>query len=262
MTNSLPVFCSVVLILSAGGVRGAPFVVNSAGTKIEGSAIQSAADGTVHLTTLQGQTLTFRPGAYRQACADKPKELGLVEAMVKRGELSGAAEILRQVKTKYLFLGWDIQAARMLARVELAQENFMAAAAEYEALFAVRPQLKTVPAERSNYMQALLGSGRLKEVSVMADEDIASGPREAAARAQVVRGDLKAASKQYEEALLDYLRTALLFREQTAVLPEATYKTAVALKKMNDPRAAEYFQKVTKEFPDSEFAERVRKEGE
>ena len=93
----------------------------------------------------------------------------------------------------------------------------------------------------------------------MIGEDIESGSREAAARAQVVRGDMKMKGGQVEEALLDYLRTTILFRAQTAVLPEATYKTAVALKNLNDPRAAEYFKKVIDEFPKSEFAELAKK---
>ena len=255
MNNPFKSALSAVIFLSAVSVQAAPFVINSAGTQINGAAIQSAADGTVLLTTVNGQTLTFRPGAYRQAFADKPKEMFQVEAMAKGGDLTGAAAILRRVKEQYAFLGWDQRASQMLARVELAQKQFAAAATEYEALFAAQPQLKKIPAERANYMQALLGAGRIKETSALIDEDIASGSREAAARAQIVRGDMKAAAGQYEEALLDYLRTSLLFTEQTAVLPEATYKTAVALKKLNDPRATEYFQKVIKEFPDSEFAE-------
>jgi tetratricopeptide (TPR) repeat protein len=251
---------SAVLFLLAGGVQSAPIVINSAGTKIEGTTIQSAADGTVLLTTAEGQTMTFRPGTYRQAFTDKPKEMVQVEAMAKSGDLAGATALLRRVKEQYRFLGWDQRAALMLARVELARKNFAASAAEYEALFAVQPQFKTVPAERANYMQALLGSGRIKETAALVDEDIASGSREAAARAQVVRGDMKAAGGQYEEALLDYLRTAILFREQISVLPEATYKTAVALRKLNDPRAAEYFQKVMIEFPESEFAGKAKGE--
>ena len=244
-----------VLILLFGTVQAAPFVINSAGARIEGAVIQSSPDGTILLTTLTGQTLTFRPGTYRQAFADKPKEMVQVEAMAKRGDLAGASAILHHVKEQYAFLGWDLRAAQMLARVELAQKNFPAALVEYEALFAAQPQLKKIPAERANYMQALLGAGRIKETALLIDEDIASGSREAAARAQIVRGDMKAATGQYEEALLDYLRTSLLFTEQTAVLPEATYKTAVALKQLNDPRAAETFQKVIKEFPDSVYAE-------
>lgn len=243
-----------VLIFLSGSVRAAPFVVNSAGQQVNGTSIQSAADGTLLLTTPNGQTLTFRAGTYRQAFADKPPEMVQVESLAKSGDLAGSAALLRRVKEQYKFLGWDLRASQMLARVELAQKNFDAAVSEYEALFAAQPQLKKIPAERANYMQALLGAGRGKEAAVLIDEDIATGSREAAARAQVVRGDMKAAAGQYEEALLDYLRTALLFREQKDVLPEATYKTAAALKKLNDPRAAEYFQKVTREFPDSEFA--------
>jgi tetratricopeptide (TPR) repeat protein len=260
MNNPFKSALSAVVFLSAVSVQAAPFVINSAGTQIDGAAIQSAPDGTVLLTTLNGQTLTFRAGTYRQAFADKPKEMVQVEALAKRGDLAGAASILQHVKAQYKFLGWDLRASQMLARVELAQNNFAAAVSEYETLFAAQPQLKKIPTERANYMQALLGAGRIKETSALVDEDISSGSREAAARAQIVRGDMKAASGQTEEALLDYLRTSLLFTEQSAVLPEATYKTAVALKKLNDPRAAEYFQKVMKEFPDSEFAEMAKGE--
>lgn len=260
MNNPLKSALSAVLFLSAGPAFSAPFVINSAGTRIEGSAIQSTADGTVILTTVQGQNLTFRTGAYRQASADKPKEMGQVEALVKNGDFAGAAALLRRIKEQYRFLGWDQRAGQMLARVELAQKNFKVSAMEYEALFAAQPQLKSVPAERANYMQALAGSHRTKEAAAMIDEDIASGSRDAAARAQVVRGDMKAVGGQYEEALLDYLRTVLLFTEQTNVLPEATYKAAVALKKLNDPRAAEYFQKVITDFPESEFS--IKAKGE
>jgi len=259
MNNPFRSALSAVVFFFSVSAQGAPFVINSAGQQVNGSAIQSTADGTVLLTTPNGQTLTFRPGTYRQAFADQPKEMVQVETMAKSGDLAGAAATLRCVKEQYAFLGWDQRAAQMLARVELAQKNFPAALAEYEALFAAQPQLKKIPAERANYMQALLGAGRIKETAALIDQDIASGSREAAARAQIVRGDMKAAAGQHEEALLDYLRTTLLFTEQSAALPEATYKTAVALKRLNDPRATDYFQKVIKEFPESEFAELAKK---
>lgn len=247
-----------ILLFSVGVVQAAPFVINSAGNQVNGSAIQSAPDGTVLLTTLNGQTLTFRKGTYRQAFADKPKEMFQVEELVKQKNLIAVVEILRRVKEEYQFLGWDQRASLMLARVYLPLKQFEDAAREYEELFATQPKFKESPKERANYMQALLGSGRISEVAKMVDEDIASGSREAAARAQVVRGDMKAASGQVEEALLDYLRTAILFKAQTVVLPEATYKTAVALKNLNDPRATDYFQKVINEFPESEFAEKAK----
>ncbi|MCK5843970.1 MAG: hypothetical protein KAG97_04625 [Victivallales bacterium] len=245
----------VAVVFIAGITQGVPFVINSAGNRVTGSAIQSVADGTILLTTLNGQTLTFRPGTYRQAFADKPQEMSRIEALAKKGDLAGVAEMLLRVKEQYRFLGWDQRAGLMLARVYLPLKRYEDSAREYEELFATQPKFKKSLKERSNYMQALLGAGRIRDVAAMIDEDIASGSREAAARAQIVRGDMKAAGGQHEEALLDYLRTTILFRAQTTVLPEATYKTAVALKKMNDPRAAEYFKKVIDEFPTSEFAE-------
>ncbi len=250
----------ISLLLLTEVARAAPFVINSAGNQVNGSAIQSAADGTILLTTLNGQTLTFRPGTYRQAFADKPKEMFQVEMLVKEKELIAVVQILRRVKEDYQFLGWDQRAGLMLARIYLPLKQYADSAREYEELFAVQPKFKQSLKERANYMQALLGSGRISDVSAMVDEDIASGSREAAARAQVVRGDMKAAGGQYEEALLDYLRTTILFRAQSAVLPEATYKTAIALKNLNDPRAAKYFQKVMDEFPKSEFAELAKGE--
>jgi len=250
---------SLIIILLGSLAQGAPFVINSAGSRVNGSAIKSAPDGTILLTTLNGQTLTFRKGTYRQAFADKPPELERVGNLLKQNDLPAVAQILRRVKENYKFLGWDSRASLMLARVYLPLKKFEDSAREYEELFAVQPKLKQNLKERSNYMQALLGSKRIQEVATMIDEDIASGSREAAARAQIVRGDMKAAGGQHEEALLDYLRTAILFKAQTAVLPEATYKTALALKKLNDPRAAEYFQKVIDEFPKSEFAELTKK---
>ncbi len=249
-----------MILLLASLAQAAPFVINSAGSQVTGSAIRSAPDGTILLTTLNGQTLTFRKGSYRQAFADKPKEMFEVEALVKKKELNAVAAILRRVKEEYQFLGWDERASLMLARVYLPLKQFENAAREYEGLFKAQPQLMENLKERSNYMQALLGCGRMAEVAKMVEEDIASGSREAAARAQIVRGDMKAASGQVEEALLDYLRTAILFKAQAAVLPEATYKTAVALKLLHDPRAPDYFQKTITEFPDTDYAELAKEE--
>ena len=44
------------------------------------------------------------------------------------------------------------------------------------------------------------------------------------------------------------------------MLPEATYKTGLALKRLNDPRATEYFEKTMMEFPETEYAELAKEE--
>lgn len=239
-----------------------PFVVNSAGQRISGSAIVADADGTIRLTTHNGQTLTFAKGAYRQALADKPPEFAQIAALLKAKDLEGVAELLGRVQKSYRYLGWDQRAGLMLARIYLPLKRFEESVREYDAYFSVKPQAKRDLKERANYMQALLGAGRISTVEAMIQQDIASGSREAAARAQIVRGDMKAAAGQYEEALLDYFRTSILFKAQTAVQPEALYKTAEALEQLQDARAETYFQQVLKEYSTSEFAAKVREDGQ
>jgi tetratricopeptide (TPR) repeat protein len=258
--NSSVFTAFATLLLCVGTACAAPFVINNAGTQIDGSAIEASADGTIRLTALNGQTLTFRPGAYRQALADKPAELGQAEALARNGDLAGASGLLRQIKQRYRFLGWDQRASQMLARILLAQKQFSAAIAEYDELFAAQPQLRQIPAERANFVQALIGAGRTADATALLNADVASGSRDAAARALLLRGDLKSATGQHEEALLDYLRVALLFREQTALCPEALYKTAAALKRRGDPRATEWFERLRREFPGSSFAQQAKGE--
>lgn len=249
-----------VLLLGAVSSASGPYVVNPAGMRIDGVAIESGDDGTIRLTTATGQVLTFQPGSYQQAVAGRPAEMDRVEALARAREFDEAAALLRQVKARYRSLAWDVHAGRMLARVELARGRFDEALDEYDALFSLQPALRGDPAERLRYMQALLGAGRSDDLSVLIDEDIASGSRAAAARAQLLRGDMKSAAGLHREALLDYLRTALLFSDQPATLPEATYKTAAALRILNDPRADQWVQRVLDRFPESEFADRIRKE--
>jgi len=187
-------------------VQAEPFVINSAGSKVVGSAIRSEPDGTVLLTTLNGQTLTFRPGTYQTAFADKPKEMFQVEAMARQGDLDGAAGILRRVKEQYLFLGWDQRAGLMLARVELAREKFEDAAAEYESLFAAQPKFKAVPAERSRYMQALLGAGRIRETAELIDEATVRDVHEVM-KTQNLTGAIVVASSNFSRMAIDFVES-------------------------------------------------------
>ena len=54
MTNLCVFALSAGIIFLASSGLSAPFVVNSAGNRVNGSAIQSAPDGTLCLTALRG----------------------------------------------------------------------------------------------------------------------------------------------------------------------------------------------------------------
>ncbi len=83
---------------------------------------------------------------------------------------------------------------------------------------------------------------------------VAGEDRAAAAKGQLLRGDLNMAKNKVEAALLDYLRTVTLFKKEQEVQPEALYKTGLAMDALRDPRAKKFFQMVVDDHGDSSYA--------
>ena len=79
------------------------------------------------------------------------------------------------------------------------------------------------------------------------------------ATAQVARGDMfkKQGGKTFE-ALMDYLKTAILFQKVDEVQAEALYKTAQCLEEMRDPRADSFKKKLSDDYPGSTWAAKLK----
>ena len=92
----------------------------------------------------------------------------------------------------------------------------------------------------------------------MLKDVIAKGSRSDAARAQIMRGDIKAAQNQVEAAALDYMRTVILFASERSVQPEALMKAAESFEKLRDSRAKDLYKKIVDEFPTSPQAAAAR----
>lgn len=90
------------------------------------------------------------------------------------------------------------------------------------------------------------------------NEVIAKGARPDAARAQVVRGDVKKARGMMEEGLLDYLRTVVFYKAEASVMPEALFKAAETLEAMRNPKAKEMYKRIVDEYGSSPYAQQAR----
>ncbi|MCB1102957.1 MAG: hypothetical protein KDL10_11365, partial [Kiritimatiellae bacterium] len=90
------------------------------------------------------------------------------------------------------------------------------------------------------------------------EQVIATGSREQAARAQIMRGDAKMKRGLVEQAVMDYLRSAILFESETSVHPEALLKSAQGLEQLRDPRAKELYRKLVETYPQSPQAQQAR----
>ena len=247
----------LVTLLAGGTARGAAYVELPDGTRVEGSAIRARPDGEIILTTPLG-VRNFAPGRYRRAVAPMPAEFDRARRLLGDRQFDEALPLLAQVVREYRFLEWDLRAQRFIARIHATREQFSEAVQAYERLFEMSDRKDEASEVRWGYKQALVRDRRFDTVMPLIEEHIRAGEREDAARAQILRGDLRLAQGNQEEALLDYLRTVILFEGQREQQPRALLKAAEVLQQRRDARAAELLGRLVRDFPDSPEAARAR----
>lgn len=246
------------LILGFVSPAWAAYVITPQGARIDGSDIRAKANGEIVLTTPAG-TRTFYPGQYTRAVADKPAEFDQAKRLADSGNHDEAIRLLKDIVARFRFLEWDNQARLALPAVYMAKGDFAAAAETYEeVLKGMAKDDAALPEIQWAYREALLKAGQYPALEKQLDETIAGGSRSDAARAQIMRGDLRRAQKQIEAAALDYLRTMVLFESEKAHQPEATFKAAQALEELRDRRAKDLYRTVAEQYPNSPYAAEAR----
>ncbi len=197
----------VILMLTASA--NAAYVVTQSGRQINGVKISAGEEGAVTLTTATGQKLTFRKEQYRSAAADRPKQLEQAERLLQNEQGEQAVPLLKQVKSAYRFLEWDQTAILLLANYYYHAGQFLEAVVEFEAL----DQLTDLELQ-ARHRDAVLKTGNRERICSMLETDISTGSREAAARAYLMRGDLKNADGDRAGARRDWLKVATFFNAQ------------------------------------------------
>jgi len=252
------VVLAVWATLTAVGVRAENLVyLAKGGEPIRAKTIEwREGSQEYRVTTLDGTILPLPKAQVERLEIDKPPEFDKAAQMIGAKQFDAAIPVLNELVTKYRMLVWDNRARELLARAHLAKNEPKKAVATLEDMFVSLPKAQAPLEIHTLYWQALLAAGSpglRKEL----DEAVASGSREMAAAAQIMRGDMNRAAGQKEAALLDYLRTAILFEQVKSVQPEALFKAAEMLDELRDRRAEELRKKLLQEYPGSEFAARL-----
>ena len=255
MKTTKLILIGLAAALAAGAAGAAPYVELPNGSRVTGSAIRALANGDVNLTMEMGMR-TFPKGSYVKAVADKPAEYDQAAAAIKAQKFDAAVPLLEAIVAKYRYLGWDVEASKLLAQALLGKGDAEGAVKAYEQLFLVAPAEKQNADTAWGMRRAMLKAKQYPALIRQLDAVAAAGVRSEAARAQTMRGDIQLDQNNVELAALDYLRTAILFADlnDPAILGEATYKAAAALEQMRDPRAKDLYKKVATEFRASPYA--------
>ncbi len=189
-----------------------------------------------------------------------PASLSQLSEAVKRGQqFEIVIPHLKKMITDYRMLSWDVTASRLLADVYIQQGNNEEALSVVKAILDEQPQAYGKPIAIV-YWKALLALGRTATLEREIIKSIKYGSREVAARAQNMRGDIAKSKGDYETALKDgYLRTWLMFRDITAIQPEALAKAAECFVELNQPHYAEKMRnELLAKYPQSSYAKKEK----
>ena len=255
MKTTKLILIGLAAALAAAAAGAAPYVVLANGQQVQGTAIRALANGDINLTTEMG-IRTFPKGSYAKAVADKPAEYDQAAAAIRAQKFDAAIPLLQGVVAKFRYLGWDVEASKLLAQALLGKGDAEGAVKAYEQLFLLAPAEKQNPDTAWGMRRAMLKAKQYPALIRQLDAVAAAGNRLDAARAQTMRGDIQLDQNNVELAAMDYLRTAILFADvkDATILGEATFKAAAALEQLRDPRAKDMYKKVATEFKASPYA--------
>ncbi len=252
------------LALTVGGlavavpVQAANKVFLTNGRQMVAKAVQWRAGAQEYRVELPDGTVLPIPKAQVDRLEiDKPAAYDKAAQAIASKQYDVAIPVLDGLVTEYAMRVWDNEARRLLAVAYMGKNEAKKAASALDDYFANVPKAQ-VPADvQLLYWNALLGADRASTLKKDLDEVVASGSREMAAAAQVMRGNMNRQAGQKETALLDYLRVVILFENVKAVQPEALFKAAELLEELRDARAEQLRKKLVQEYKDSEWAARL-----
>jgi len=246
----------VVVSLAGALSASAAYVEMTDGSRRDGSEIRARSDGSIILTTPQGQ-VQFMRNQYTKAVADKPADFDRARQLAAQKNYDEALKLLDPIIQNYRFLEWDNNARALRAQIQSAKGDHVGAVETYDQLFRAAPQMEKESAVLWPYYGALVEAKQYDKLGPKLDELINKGSRPDAAKAQILRGDIKMSQANVEGAVLDYLRSAILFESEKDSMPEALYKAADGLEKLRDPRAKELYRRVASEFGGTPWAQKA-----
>lgn len=235
--------CGMLFADRALGQKRGCYVVNRTGSKVSGVALAAAPDGTLTLEMEPGgPKQTFKPGSYRFAYVPKPKLVGELEKAYDAKKYDLVAQHGPGIFGKYKYLGWGDYVAYLEGMALLDSGKAERALDKFE-LGRKTPGKRGAEVAKGRIMALVSlkrddeATGELEKLAQADDEDIA-------AFAFNTRGQILGRQGKKKDAVLQYLKTLLLFEPGDAAKErdEAREQVVALLKEMNDPRAKDFEQ--------------------
>lgn len=258
-TKPIKLVCASLAAAVLSGLPAlADHVVLKTGAKSEGSIRYKRLTQEYIVSTAEGTEMTYaRDKVERVVVARPPAQYEQAAKMAQDGK-EAAIPILEKIASDYDNMQYDTKARDVLGYIYLKKEDFKKAASVYETLFKTAFPADITSMMWRRYCDALIGSRNTAALQKEIDDKISKGSREVAALAHVIRGEIFKSQGQTFDAMLDYLRVAILYTQVKEVQPEALFKAAQCMEELRDPRASDLRRKLVEEYPKSKEAQQVK----
>jgi tetratricopeptide (TPR) repeat protein len=223
------------------------------------------ADNAGNLTYVDGPVKqVLRRNEYRWARIPKPKEIAAVEQLIRGNKFPEAAAQARTLYDQFKFLGYDVNLIYLetmcLARIGKDAE----AIPRLEILNDVKvadldPQKVSQYFECRKLLADLYIKGKqFDNASKILTGLLASPDDNLAAFALNAQGDILYSQNKKRDAVLMFLRTALVFPKENKERPKALLRVANILKEMSDNRSTTFAEILQKDYPGSSFIQELK----
>lgn len=212
-----------------------PYVITNSGNKVTGKNIKADADGNLTLETESGE-MTFSAGNYKKAYKPRPDAVSELYELFQNNDYEQVIKYAPQTMQKYKLVGWGDMIAYMHSTALLEKGEAK------EALRVVRRGEDYV----RNYedllfkakVRALKELREFEKAKELLKKLIENAESKTAASAFNIRGSILEKEGKKKQAVLEYLKTVLLFQpeEAKAQREKARKKAVQLLEEMNDPR--------------------------
>jgi len=246
MTRTLA--CTLAFVVLGGALALAQrkseyYIVDARGNTIYGERLTANADGdlTIQLDANAASTQLFKRGSYKTASIPKPRDLAALEQALAQKNYTAVLKETPAYFNRYQFLGWGGYVAYLeaMAHIETGSAAAGLQSADNGLKLGDRSQVELCRAKAL----ALLGLKRSAEALPLLDKMITDADKSTAALAFNTRGRILAVTEgRQKDAVLEYLKTLLLFKPGAGVdaeRTEARKAVTALLKEMRDPRAPE-----------------------
>lgn len=218
-----------------------PYVMTAQGP-VRGDKLVASPAGDLTLTLAGGASQSFKAGSYKGAWIPKPKEIGDLETAYAKGQVDQVLQQGPAVFNAYRFLGWGGKASYLEGMAQYDKRQYASALQLFDRGLALKDESAPDDLIKGKVL-ALMALNKKADASGLVDRLILAKDDSTAAFAFNVRGRLLQEEKRNKDAVLQYLKTLLIFKPDGSARKERTEaKTALValLKELGDARAAEF----------------------